>query len=245
LTGDANGAPVRASRGHRVLVDGETVGIWRRSHDRVAVEPWRRLTHRQRDAVAPEAGSLLLPGGRRRERCPPSLILLAGLGSRRPLRAALGAVQVLASEPVWVTDPRPLAPHAGAQDAGEFGCPRDRRGSASSRPTPAFRRRVGACLEPIDGVVAPLPSVAKRSHSRRRRRMVLGPSLVEAPEPVREVSARGHGKLDADDVQAVVDRHESESLGRSKSLLDFPEHRQRVGPPYAGPSPLFFHRSRC
>src|SRR5512132_957217 len=61
-TGDANGAHIRASRGHQVLVDGETVGIWRRSHGRVAVEPWRRLTHRQRDAVAAEAESLLSPG---------------------------------------------------------------------------------------------------------------------------------------------------------------------------------------
>jgi hypothetical protein len=41
----------------------EIVEIWQRSHGRVAVEPWRRVTHRQCDAVAAEAESLLFAGG--------------------------------------------------------------------------------------------------------------------------------------------------------------------------------------
>lgn len=46
-----------------VLVEGDIVGIWRRSGGVVTVEPWRRLTKAQRLAVEAEAASLPLPDG--------------------------------------------------------------------------------------------------------------------------------------------------------------------------------------
>jgi hypothetical protein len=45
-----------------VLVEGEVVGTWRRANEKVDVEPWRRLSRAQRDAVVDEAESLPLPG---------------------------------------------------------------------------------------------------------------------------------------------------------------------------------------
>lgn len=44
-----------------VLVDGETVGTWRRAGGNVTIQTWRRLARAQRDAVAAEAASLPLP----------------------------------------------------------------------------------------------------------------------------------------------------------------------------------------
>jgi hypothetical protein len=44
-----------------VLVDGETVGTWRRSLGTVTIQAWGRLTRTARDAVAAEAASLPLP----------------------------------------------------------------------------------------------------------------------------------------------------------------------------------------
>ncbi len=45
-----------------LLVAGEVVGTWRRAAQRVTVEPWRRLTPSERDAVEAEASTLPLPG---------------------------------------------------------------------------------------------------------------------------------------------------------------------------------------
>ena len=45
-----------------VLVGGEIVGTWRRAQAKMDVEPWRRLTRAERDAVEAEAASLPLPG---------------------------------------------------------------------------------------------------------------------------------------------------------------------------------------
>jgi winged helix DNA-binding protein len=45
-----------------VLVAGEIVGTWRRSHAKLAVDPWRRLSRAERAAVEAEAQSLPLPG---------------------------------------------------------------------------------------------------------------------------------------------------------------------------------------
>jgi hypothetical protein len=45
-----------------LLVEGETVGTWRRAAHRLTIQPWRRLSRTQRDAVEAEAGSLPLPG---------------------------------------------------------------------------------------------------------------------------------------------------------------------------------------
>lgn len=45
-----------------VLVDGEVVGTWRRANTAMTIEPWRRLSRAQRDAVEAEARSLPLPG---------------------------------------------------------------------------------------------------------------------------------------------------------------------------------------
>jgi hypothetical protein len=45
-----------------LLVEGETVGAWRRAAHRLTIQPWRRLSRAQRDAVEAEAGSLPLPG---------------------------------------------------------------------------------------------------------------------------------------------------------------------------------------
>lgn len=44
-----------------VLVSGEIVGTWRRAQARLSIEPWRRLTRAERDAVEAEAHSLPLP----------------------------------------------------------------------------------------------------------------------------------------------------------------------------------------
>lgn len=45
-----------------LVVEGETVGTWRRAEHVITIQPWRRLTHEQRDNVETEAGSLPLPG---------------------------------------------------------------------------------------------------------------------------------------------------------------------------------------
>ena len=45
-----------------VLVAGEIVATWRRAQANMAIEPWRRLTRSERDAVEAEAQSLPLPG---------------------------------------------------------------------------------------------------------------------------------------------------------------------------------------
>ncbi len=45
-----------------VLVDGEIVGTWRRSQDKVTIQTWRRLSKAKRDAVEAEASALPLPG---------------------------------------------------------------------------------------------------------------------------------------------------------------------------------------
>lgn len=45
-----------------VLVGGEIVGTWRRANEKLSIQPWRRLSHAQRDAVEAEARSLPLPG---------------------------------------------------------------------------------------------------------------------------------------------------------------------------------------
>jgi hypothetical protein len=49
-----------------VLVEGEIVGTWRRAHEAVTIQSWRRLTRAARDAVETEAGALPLPGVRGR-----------------------------------------------------------------------------------------------------------------------------------------------------------------------------------
>jgi hypothetical protein len=45
-----------------LLVDGETAGTWRRAEHILTVQPWRRLSRAQIDAVEAEAASLPLPG---------------------------------------------------------------------------------------------------------------------------------------------------------------------------------------
>ena len=45
-----------------VLVGGEIAGTWRRAGADLAVQPWRRLTRAERDAVEAEAAALPLPG---------------------------------------------------------------------------------------------------------------------------------------------------------------------------------------
>ena len=45
-----------------VLVSGEIVGTWRRARAQLSVQPWRRLTRAERDAVEAEARSLPVPG---------------------------------------------------------------------------------------------------------------------------------------------------------------------------------------
>ena len=44
-----------------LLVEGETVGTWRRAEDVLTIRPWRRLSRTQRDAVEAEADALPLP----------------------------------------------------------------------------------------------------------------------------------------------------------------------------------------
>jgi hypothetical protein len=45
-----------------LLVEGDFVGTWRRAEGTVAIQTWRRLSRRARDAVGSEAASLPLPG---------------------------------------------------------------------------------------------------------------------------------------------------------------------------------------
>ena len=45
-----------------VLVSGQIVGTWRRSQAKLSIEPWRRLSRAERDAVEEEAAGLPLPG---------------------------------------------------------------------------------------------------------------------------------------------------------------------------------------
>jgi hypothetical protein len=49
-----------------LLVEGETVGTWRRAEHVLTIQPWRRLSRAQRAAVEAEAGSLPLPAINRR-----------------------------------------------------------------------------------------------------------------------------------------------------------------------------------
>lgn len=52
--------------GVTLLIEGEIAGTWRRADAVMTVQPRRRLTRAERDAVAAEAESLPLPGiGRR------------------------------------------------------------------------------------------------------------------------------------------------------------------------------------
>jgi hypothetical protein len=44
-----------------VLVSGEIVGVWRRAQAKLTIEPWRRITRAEREAVEIEAQSLPLP----------------------------------------------------------------------------------------------------------------------------------------------------------------------------------------
>lgn len=45
-----------------VLFGGEVIGTWRRAERDINIQPWRRLTRKERDALAAEAESLPLPG---------------------------------------------------------------------------------------------------------------------------------------------------------------------------------------
>lgn len=45
-----------------LLVEGETAGIWRRAGHVLTIQPWRRLSRAQRNAVEAEAASMPLPG---------------------------------------------------------------------------------------------------------------------------------------------------------------------------------------
>ena len=45
-----------------ILIGGELVGTWRRAHTDVTIQPWRRLSRLEREAVQAEAESLPLPG---------------------------------------------------------------------------------------------------------------------------------------------------------------------------------------
>jgi hypothetical protein len=45
-----------------LLVEGETIGIWRRAGHVLTIQPWQRLSQAQRQAVEAEAASLPLPG---------------------------------------------------------------------------------------------------------------------------------------------------------------------------------------
>lgn len=45
-----------------LVVDGEVAGTWRRAHQTLTIQVWRRLTRAERDAVEAEAASLPLPG---------------------------------------------------------------------------------------------------------------------------------------------------------------------------------------
>ena len=45
-----------------LLIDGVVVGTWRRADTAMTVQPWRRLSRAERDAVASEVDSLPIPG---------------------------------------------------------------------------------------------------------------------------------------------------------------------------------------
>jgi Winged helix DNA-binding domain len=45
-----------------LLIDGEVAGTWRRADTAMTVQPWRRLSPTERDAVAAEIASLPIPG---------------------------------------------------------------------------------------------------------------------------------------------------------------------------------------
>ena len=45
-----------------LLVGGELAGTWRRAGAMITVQPWRRLSRAERDAVAAEALAAPLPG---------------------------------------------------------------------------------------------------------------------------------------------------------------------------------------
>jgi hypothetical protein len=45
-----------------LLIGGEVAGTWRRADTAMTVQPWRRLSRAERDAVAVEAASLPIPG---------------------------------------------------------------------------------------------------------------------------------------------------------------------------------------
>lgn len=45
-----------------ILLGGEVVGTWRRSHAAVTLQPWRRLTDAEREALIREAEAMPLPG---------------------------------------------------------------------------------------------------------------------------------------------------------------------------------------
>ena len=49
-----------------VLIDGEVAGTWRRADTAMTVQPWRRLSSAERDAVAAEVQTLPIPGIRGR-----------------------------------------------------------------------------------------------------------------------------------------------------------------------------------
>ena len=49
-----------------LLLGGEIAGIWRRADTALTVQPWRRLSRAERDAVTAEAESLPLPGARKK-----------------------------------------------------------------------------------------------------------------------------------------------------------------------------------
>jgi len=49
-----------------LLIDGEVAGTWRRANAVLTVQPWRRLSGAERDAVVAEAETLTLPGVERR-----------------------------------------------------------------------------------------------------------------------------------------------------------------------------------
>ena len=49
-----------------LLVDGEIAGTWRRSDTAMTLQPWRRLSRAERDAVAAQVESLPMPGIRGR-----------------------------------------------------------------------------------------------------------------------------------------------------------------------------------
>ena len=57
----------RSLRRAACLISGELAGTWRRADTVLTVQPWRRLSDAERDAVTAEAEALPLPGlnGRR------------------------------------------------------------------------------------------------------------------------------------------------------------------------------------